>query len=265
MASTPFSGQAPKQTFANMCVADVCICRAHLTCSECLLCPCLCCARTKSLLCHFGCALCAPVARALDWPAVLRLTAATFGVCNVPTMPPVCAACVASASRPMPPTCASTACGRRRTSRRASPKRSSCTSAEGACGACVVGLLRAQVVTCARAPRVWQGVLPPAVNGTCPAHQHACVFHRAHFRDTPAEWAPLPVFRYNRNASWVVAQQESPQLLAVCLKKINGLQKVRLVNAEFIWTEPHSKRLKVNLTVQKEVRCCMQWRLGCCA
>ena len=53
----------------------------------------------------------------------------------------------------------------------------------------------------------------------------------------------------------MVAQAESPQLLAVCLKKINGLQKVRLVNAEFIWTEPHSKRLKVNLTVQKEVRC----------
>lgn len=29
--------------------------------------------------------------------------------------------------------------------------------------------------------------------------------------------------------------------------------KVRLVDAGFVWTEPHSKRLKVKLTIQKEV------------
>jgi len=62
--------------------------------------------------------------------------------------------------------------------------------------------------------------------------------------------------RYNRNASWVVAAPESPQLLAVCMKKVSGLQRVRLVNAEFLWTEPHSKRLKVTITVQKEVCAC---------
>ena len=32
-----------------------------------------------------------------------------------------------------------------------------------------------------------------------------------------------------------------------------GLQKVKLVDAGFIWTEPHSKRLKTKLTIQKEV------------
>ena len=28
---------------------------------------------------------------------------------------------------------------------------------------------------------------------------------------------------------------------------------MKLVDAEFVWTEPHSKRIKINLTVQKEV------------
>jgi nonsense-mediated mRNA decay protein 3 len=39
----------------------------------------------------------------------------------------------------------------------------------------------------------------------------------------------------------------------LCLKKIKGLSKVHLVDAGFVWTEPHSKRIKVKLTVQKEV------------
>lgn len=35
--------------------------------------------------------------------------------------------------------------------------------------------------------------------------------------------------------------------------QINGLKKVKLVDASWIWTEPHSRRLKLKLTVQKEV------------
>lgn len=57
----------------------------------------------------------------------------------------------------------------------------------------------------------------------------------------------------NPPQSWVLAQLESRELLAICLRKLKGLNKVRLVDAGFIWTEPHSKRLKVKLTVQKEV------------
>jgi NMD protein affecting ribosome stability and mRNA decay len=38
------------------------------------------------------------------------------------------------------------------------------------------------------------------------------------------------------------------------LKKLKGLNKVRLTEAHFIWTEPHSKRLRVSMTIQKEVR-----------
>jgi nonsense-mediated mRNA decay protein 3 len=50
----------------------------------------------------------------------------------------------------------------------------------------------------------------------------------------------------------VNAQPESRELLALCLKKLRGLNKVRLIDAGFIWTEPHSRRIKVKLTVQKE-------------
>lgn len=35
--------------------------------------------------------------------------------------------------------------------------------------------------------------------------------------------------------------------------KVSGLKKVKLVDASWIWTEPHSRRLKLKLTVQKEV------------
>ncbi|POY71731.1 hypothetical protein BMF94_5092 [Rhodotorula taiwanensis] len=52
---------------------------------------------------------------------------------------------------------------------------------------------------------------------------------------------------------WTRCDLESRELLAICLKKLKGLQKVRLIDAGFIWTEPHSKRLRVKLTIQKEV------------
>ena len=39
----------------------------------------------------------------------------------------------------------------------------------------------------------------------------------------------------------------------MCLKKIAGLNKIKVVDAVWIWTEPHSLKLKIKLTVQKEV------------
>ncbi|KAJ3105972.1 ribosome-binding protein, partial [Phlyctochytrium bullatum] len=48
------------------------------------------------------------------------------------------------------------------------------------------------------------------------------------------------------------AELESKELLSLCLKKLRGLSKVRLIDAGFIWTEPHSRRIKVKLTIQKE-------------
>ncbi|KAM0274343.1 hypothetical protein ACHAQH_007938 [Verticillium albo-atrum] len=54
--------------------------------------------------------------------------------------------------------------------------------------------------------------------------------------------------------SWIVAQPESRELLALCLKKLRGLNKVRVIDASFVWTEPHSKRIKVKITIQDEVQ-----------
>lgn len=54
-------------------------------------------------------------------------------------------------------------------------------------------------------------------------------------------------------SSWIVAAPESRELLALCLKKLRGLHKVRIIDASFIWTEPHSRRVKVKLTIQDSV------------
>lgn len=54
-------------------------------------------------------------------------------------------------------------------------------------------------------------------------------------------------------AEWIHAALESKELLSLCLKKLRGMNRVKLVDAGFVWTEPHSKRLKVKLTVHAEV------------
>ncbi|KAL3427268.1 60S ribosomal export protein NMD3 [Phlyctema vagabunda] len=54
-------------------------------------------------------------------------------------------------------------------------------------------------------------------------------------------------------STWIVAALESRELLALCLKKLRGLHKVRIIDASFIWTEPHSRRVKVKLTIQDSV------------
>ncbi|CAH9113177.1 unnamed protein product [Cuscuta epithymum] len=53
--------------------------------------------------------------------------------------------------------------------------------------------------------------------------------------------------------SWIKAPLESKELLTFCVKRLTNLNAVHLVHAEFIWTEPHSKRIKIKLRVQKEV------------
>jgi nonsense-mediated mRNA decay protein 3 len=53
-------------------------------------------------------------------------------------------------------------------------------------------------------------------------------------------------------AHWLVAAPESRELLALCLRKLRGLSKVRIIDASFLWTEPHSRRIKVKITIQQE-------------
>lgn len=52
---------------------------------------------------------------------------------------------------------------------------------------------------------------------------------------------------------WQVCALESRELLSLCIKKLKNINKIHLVDAVFLYTEPHSKRLKVKLTIQKEV------------
>ncbi|TKA33758.1 hypothetical protein B0A50_00594 [Salinomyces thailandicus] len=57
---------------------------------------------------------------------------------------------------------------------------------------------------------------------------------------------------YSPPQTWIVAAPESRELLALCLRKLKGLNKSRIIDAAFIWTEPHSRRVKVKITVQQE-------------
>lgn len=59
--------------------------------------------------------------------------------------------------------------------------------------------------------------------------------------------------RYNK-PPWITCERESKEMLSMCLKKIKGLNRVKLIDAAFVWTESHSRRIKVKLTIQKEVR-----------
>lgn len=54
---------------------------------------------------------------------------------------------------------------------------------------------------------------------------------------------------------YVHAAWESRELLHFCLRRIKGVAKggAKLVDAGFVYTEPHSKRIKIKITIQKEV------------
>jgi nonsense-mediated mRNA decay protein 3 len=46
---------------------------------------------------------------------------------------------------------------------------------------------------------------------------------------------------------------ESAGLMALCLKKVGGLNKMKILEAFWVWTEPHSKRLRVGIDVEMGV------------
>eukprot|EP00526_Cylindrotheca_closterium_P000563 CAMPEP_0113619668 /NCGR_PEP_ID=MMETSP0017_2-20120614/9990_1 /TAXON_ID=2856 /ORGANISM="Cylindrotheca closterium" /LENGTH=546 /DNA_ID=CAMNT_0000529253 /DNA_START=128 /DNA_END=1768 /DNA_ORIENTATION=- /assembly_acc=CAM_ASM_000147 len=67
--------------------------------------------------------------------------------------------------------------------------------------------------------------------------------------------------RYQKTPTYYEAcEPESPELLAICLKHIPALQQhgsskqYKVKEASWIWTEPHSMRFKVKLTVQALVQ-----------
>ena len=69
--------------------------------------------------------------------------------------------------------------------------------------------------------------------------------------------------RWHQDAGkWIGCELESRELMALCLNSVSGLKqkrkgdvggRVRLVDAAWVWTEPHSMRLKIRLTIQREV------------
>jgi nonsense-mediated mRNA decay protein 3 len=50
-------------------------------------------------------------------------------------------------------------------------------------------------------------------------------------------------------------------MMAILLKKIKGLNKVEFQSAEFIWTEPHSKRMKLKVHYSREVQTNMKMEI----
>jgi nonsense-mediated mRNA decay protein 3 len=70
----------------------------------------------------------------------------------------------------------------------------------------------------------------------------------------------VEMFRCRRCRRWrskgdhyMEAEEESAELLALCLRHIRGLSKEEITDASFVWTEPHSMRLKVRLKTRREV------------
>ncbi|KAJ6840710.1 uncharacterized protein M6B38_118275 [Iris pallida] len=56
--------------------------------------------------------------------------------------------------------------------------------------------------------------------------------------------------------TYLRADPESKQLLSICLNRVKkplSSNRLKLVHADFVWTEPHSKRIKLRLRVQGEL------------
>ncbi len=59
--------------------------------------------------------------------------------------------------------------------------------------------------------------------------------------------------RFNR-PPWVKIERESPEMMSYCLSKLKNFNhKIKIIDSSFIYTEPHSKVIKLKVTVQKEV------------
>ena len=52
--------------------------------------------------------------------------------------------------------------------------------------------------------------------------------------------------------AWIKAEERSLALAKFLVQRL-PLKSVKLVDVDFVWTEPHSRRLKLKLTVEKSV------------
>ena len=51
---------------------------------------------------------------------------------------------------------------------------------------------------------------------------------------------------------WMKCEMESNEMMQLCLSKIKGLNKAKIIESAFVWTEPHSKLIKLKITIEKE-------------
>lgn len=63
------------------------------------------------------------------------------------------------------------------------------------------------------------------------------------------------------NCSWAVIQIIGTAFVCFLCVTPNLSSQVRLIDAGFLWTEPHSKRIKMKVTIQKEVRKQELWEM----
>lgn len=60
--------------------------------------------------------------------------------------------------------------------------------------------------------------------------------------------------RSQHGQRWLILEPESAELLALLLNRIQGIpSSCKLVEGEFIWTEPHSLRVRVRVVIEGEV------------
>ena len=58
--------------------------------------------------------------------------------------------------------------------------------------------------------------------------------------------------RWNR-PPWLTLKQESPEMLSYCLKRVRNLDKVKVTEAKFLYTDPSHNLIRVRVVVEKEV------------
>jgi len=60
--------------------------------------------------------------------------------------------------------------------------------------------------------------------------------------------------RWNRKgATWVTAAYESQELMAVLLNKVPILKDYEIIESKFLWMEPNSMRIKLQLIIRKDI------------
>lgn len=52
--------------------------------------------------------------------------------------------------------------------------------------------------------------------------------------------------------TWSHMELDSPELLQLCIKRLSGMKDKRVKDAKFLFTEPHSRRIRISLTLEQD-------------